>query len=222
MRPSKRSDALEAKFWSNVDFDPHDIIRCWPWRGGVQRGYGTFRFWDVHGVRIGVRAHRQAYFFHDEEAALAGMQLDHICHDPRVCQLGDDCPHRRCCNPHHLRLSTAKENCAPGRTSNRQRLITNCPHGHPYDAANTQLRSNGKRDCGECNRLRSSTYYHTYKSAAVNGPRPNAQSAKTHCPRNHPYDKTNTMLNSAGYRKCRECNRLRWRRTDSNSREQGQ
>jgi hypothetical protein len=124
--------------------------------------------------------------------------------------LADDCPHRRCCNPHHLRLSTRSENTARGRVANRNLLKTHCPQGHPYNDENTERRPAG-RSCATCHRLASSTYYHTYKSAAVNGPKPNAQSIKTHCPRGHPYDEVNTLFNSAGYRKCKECNRLRHR-----------
>lgn len=41
------------------------------------------------------------------------------------------------------------------------------------------------------------------------GPR---NAAKTHCPRNHPYDAENTRINTRGGRECRECNRERCRR----------
>lgn len=35
----------------------------------------------------------------------------------------------------------------------------------------------------------------------------NAQSAKTHCPKGHPYDETNTYKRPSGGRECRECRR---------------
>jgi hypothetical protein len=41
--------------------------------------------------------------------------------------------------------------------------------------------------------------------------RTNHQSAKTHCPRNHPYDEANTIVNSKGWRKCRTCEAARWK-----------
>lgn len=149
---------LEARFWSNVDFDPHDTVRCWPWTAGTQRGYGSFHFRDIEGTRVAVRAHRQAYILHEgeiESYALARSELDHMCHDPQTCRLGDGCSHRRCCNPHHMQPSTSKKNSAPDRMVYWQHQKTHCPSGHPYDVANTQFRSNGHRVCGTCNRLRA-------------------------------------------------------------------
>ena len=35
-----------------------------------------------------------------------------------------------------------------------------------------------------------------------------ASARKTHCPRNHPYDEHNTLVNVRGARVCRECGRL--------------
>jgi hypothetical protein len=81
--------------------------------------------------------------------------VDHLCHDPTTCQRGDDCPHRSCCNPHHMTLATAKTNGSPDRMVYWQLRKTHCPSGRPYDAGNTQYRSNGHRVCGTCNRLRA-------------------------------------------------------------------
>lgn len=36
----------------------------------------------------------------------------------------------------------------------------------------------------------------------------NHQTAKTHCPRNHPYDEANTYIDSQGGRRCRACRRV--------------
>lgn len=36
--------------------------------------------------------------------------------------------------------------------------------------------------------------------------------SKTHCPSGHPYSKENTFFTKEGYRKCRECGRLRCQR----------
>ena len=33
----------------------------------------------------------------------------------------------------------------------------------------------------------------------------------THCPQNHPYSPSNTYLDSNNSRRCRKCNRIRWR-----------
>lgn len=37
------------------------------------------------------------------------------------------------------------------------------------------------------------------------------QVARTHCPRNHPYDEANTYVARDGSRECRECRRIRGR-----------
>jgi hypothetical protein len=206
-------EELEATFWEKVDHDSRNISRCWPWRDAVQRGYGKFNLIDVNGKVWQVRPHRLAYILHWGEIPTfreSGIEVDHMCHDPEVCQLANDCPHRRCCNPHHMRLSTRAENTARGRVANKNLLKTHCARGHPYTVENTERRPLG-RACATCHRLNSSTYYHTYKSAAVTGCKPNSQSVKMNCPRGHPYDQVNTMFNSRGHRKCRECSRLRYR-----------
>jgi len=149
---------LEARFWSKVDFDPHDIQRCWLWKDSTQRGYGNFHFYNTTGTRCIARAHRQAYIFYWGEIDLyfsSRIEIDHLCHDPLRCQSGDNCPHRRCCNPHHMQLSTTKNNSSAERMVYWQYRKTHCPSGHPYDHVNTQFRTNGHRVCGTCNRLRA-------------------------------------------------------------------
>jgi hypothetical protein len=37
-----------------------------------------------------------------------------------------------------------------------------------------------------------------------------SNAAKTHCPRNHPYDEENTYVNAEGFRWCRACRRERY------------
>lgn len=39
-----------------------------------------------------------------------------------------------------------------------QAIKTHCPHGHPYDAANTHTTSDGRRMCRECLRTRCRQY----------------------------------------------------------------
>lgn len=80
---------------------------CWPWIGTLTPGgYGHIRL-DAPSRRKGL-AHRLVY----EQACgpiPAGMQIDHMCHDSD-CPGGPTCPHRRCVNPAHLRLSTPAAN----------------------------------------------------------------------------------------------------------------
>ena len=87
-------------FWQRVDRRGAD--ECWPWTRALNgKGYGNVTF---RGETTG--AHRVAYELTVGPIA-DGLEIDHTCHDPNACQaLGDDCLHRRCCNPAHLKPVT--------------------------------------------------------------------------------------------------------------------
>lgn len=112
---------------------------CWLWTGGLTHdGYGRFYRGLIDGVNRFTIASRFAY-----EALVGpipdGLQVDHLC---RV---------RRCVNPAHLRLLTGRENKLAGDTINaRNAAKTHCPKNHPYDAVNTYLTPDGRRDCRTC------------------------------------------------------------------------
>lgn len=136
-------------FWSGVlKGSPVD---CWPWlRGRTKQGYGiaTFEGRQQNTHRI---AWKLTY-----GSIPPGMQLDHMCHTP-ACQLNEDCPHRRCCNPEHLRLATLAENLAADRTyrpPTRVQRATHCPRGHEYTPENTRVASHGGRNCRTCEATR--------------------------------------------------------------------
>ncbi len=121
-----------------------DETGCWVWTAARGRdGYG--RLW-VDGKSV--LAHRFAY---DQFVGPIpdGLVLDHLCRN------------RACCNPEHLRVCTHRENIlatgalSPSAVHSRQ---THCIHGHPFDAANTYLRPNGKRDCRACRRRSKAEY----------------------------------------------------------------
>ncbi len=122
---------------------------CWPVaeRSVDPNGYGRAR-------RRGrtVLAHRASYEMHVGPIP-SGMVLDHICHNQDAsCPGGSACLHRRCVNPDHLEPVTQRENLfrsekTPARINAEK---TTCPHGHPYDAANTYRRRSGARDCRRC------------------------------------------------------------------------
>lgn len=82
-----------------------------------------------------------------------GLTLDHVCHDPKVCQLGNDCPHRRCVNLDHLELVTPAENRARSGAGQWQLAKTHCPQGHPYSGDNL-LVYDGHRLCRTCRRAK--------------------------------------------------------------------
>lgn len=80
---------------------------CWVWTGTVNsRGYGCIG----SGKRSRtVTTHRVAVLARDGSIP-EGMTVDHICHDSLLCQLGDQCQHRRCVNPDHLAVVTNAAN----------------------------------------------------------------------------------------------------------------
>ena len=106
---------------------------CWEWQRSLRNGYGQC------AASFGTRqAHRAVY------AALGGdipegLELDHLCRNPR------------CVRPSHLEPVTRRENArrTPYLAEKTQR--TECPQGHLLDAANAYIKPNGTRRCRRCN-----------------------------------------------------------------------
>lgn len=135
----ERAKAVMTQWWAERIVV--DEGGCWVWQRALnQDGYGVTR----SGGRM-MKAHRVC---HEEfvGAIPAGMELDHLC---RV---------RSCVNPAHLEPVTHAENVSRGDNVNREK--TECPHGHPYDEANTytEPRGRGWRRCRACKRIRRSEY----------------------------------------------------------------
>lgn len=110
---------------------------CWRWLGSHSRGYSYA--WRAGRMRL---AHREVY-----ELLIGpvppGKQLDHLCRN------------RGCVNPNHLEPVSQRENMARGICWERNRSKTHCPHGHPYDAANTSyMKGSKRRRCLTCHRER--------------------------------------------------------------------
>lgn len=132
---------------------------CWIFTGYTNpEGYGAVT-WTENG-RVRSRAtHRIVYAEHFGEPD-PGMQVDHLCHDPKLCAGGPACPHRACCNPAHLKAVTARENTMRSNSlTAREAAVTHCPAGHEYSTENTYLRE-GRRDCRQCRRARNQAAYH--------------------------------------------------------------
>lgn len=106
----------EKHFWSRVDTS-RGPDACWPWTKALNSdGYG------VLAAEKGplVTAHRTAFELKVGPVP-KGLMLDHICHTID-CTLGIRCPHRRCCNPKHLKPVTNAENASAERSArNRKR-----------------------------------------------------------------------------------------------------
>jgi HNH endonuclease len=165
---------------------------CFLWTGALRvRGYGQIR---IRGK--GYLAHRVIYE-HFNGPIAEGFDLHHRCHTPP------------CVNPDHLEPLPHAEHSRLQIAHNR--LKTHCIHGHPFDEANTYLYDHGqRRACKTCKDLRRT------KSPWGPGKYPNSigmlNAQKTHCPKGHPYDETNTIFH-AGSRMCRVCDNERKRRS---------
>jgi hypothetical protein len=129
------------RFWQYVEKGPD----CWRWTGGISHTYGNFY------VNIGPNRYRQvpAHRFAYELMVGSipdGLTLDHMCHTPECRKPAEECPHRRCVNPAHLKPKTLPDNIK--RTGNGAK--THCKRGHEFTAANTYVMANGGRSCRQC------------------------------------------------------------------------
>lgn len=87
-------------------------------------------------------------------------------------------------------------------------IATHCRYGHAY-ADNEMPDNAGRWRCATC--------YREWRASRRTGkPQVNAiNAAKTHCPKNHPYDEENTIINADGKRRCRQCIRDRRKRKET-------
>lgn len=197
-----------SRFWKKVKVTPEG---CWLWTAGkYSNGYGLF---TVSGKppRKNALAHRYAYE-HLVGPVPEGMDLDHTC---RV---------RHCVNPAHLEPVTRSENLRRSPLMGRfQSQKTHCPQGHPLSGDNLYEHA-GKRQCRQC-RLEQKQRKHAKLRRTKKGTEelrskwreyaktarirrkgrlevPNA--IKTHCPKGHPYEGENLLIED-GVRRCRTC-----------------
>ena len=123
---------------------------CWQWTRALTNGYGQIG-WHEGGMPHHALVHR--VMFEAEVGAIpAELSLDHLCHNANECAGGARCPHRRCCNPEHLKPVTTRVNVLRGcgfAAENASK--TTCPQGHPYTSANTYVDpASGWRQCRTC------------------------------------------------------------------------
>lgn len=137
----RKTDA--ERFWEKVDkggtIPAHrpELGPCWVWTASTnQDGYGRF----CDGVRNGtgrshvIQAHR--WLYEQKHGAIsAGLEFDHLCRNPP------------CVRDDHLEPVTHREN---QRRGIRGELTTHCRQGHPYNDANTSIRSSGGRTWRTC------------------------------------------------------------------------
>ncbi len=128
--PLWKQPTLSELFWRKVV----EAGDCWLWTASGKQ-YGKF------GGEGGL-AHRFAY--EDMVGPIPdGLTIDHLCNN------------KRCVNPSHLEPVSMAENIRRADLFYGIRsAVTQCPHGHSYDEANT-ARRNGRRHCRACDRERA-------------------------------------------------------------------
>lgn len=184
---SGKKKTIDELFLSHVQRLPNG---CLEWTGYVNGGG-----YSVMGVDGGTKpAHHVAWFRHYGYWPPPEMEIDHTCHKPEECKLGDLCRHRRCVEWSHLDLVTPKQHSRPGRSNAAEavialkRAITHCPQGHEYTPENTRISTdkNGRmhRNCRMCAQI---------------------WSRQEGCPQGHDYTPDNTYIDKRGHRRCREC-----------------
>lgn len=119
---------------------------CWLWTAGLNhKSYGMFSYHSLN-----MPAHRFSYELYKGPIP-SQMQIDHTCHNNTDCVGGNTCIHRRCVNPDHLELVTARINILRGRgIAARCGIVTQCPSGHPYSGDNLYTNPSGSRICRIC------------------------------------------------------------------------
>jgi len=118
----------------------------------------------------------------------------------------------------NLRWDTSAANSRDKIRHGRHHLInkTRCPHGHPYDEANTYVSKRGRRCCRECARQRCAR-----RNAKRAEGRPYGRLPATHCPNGHEYTPENTVHihGQAGRkRRCVICRRAQIKRSNEKRR----
>lgn len=189
-----------------AEINQADQGACWPWPGSTNEdGYGIA--WVAPRMHP---AHRAVY-----QRLVGpiphGLTLDHLCHDSDVCQLGVECPHRRCVNPAHLAPATHLANT---RRSLAGRAT--CNRGHAQTPENIYVRD-GRTWCAECRRTGGRKNERERRQAA--GLRTHTSGG--HCINGHEMTPENTYTHPrTGYRECHTCRRLHYRRYYARNREQ--
>jgi hypothetical protein len=128
-----------TRFMAKVDKDGPG--GCWLWTGYTEPATGYAK-WRMPEDKHSTPAHRAAYRMLVGPIP-KGKYLDHLC---RV---------RHCVNPDHLEPVTPQTNVDRGLGAKKDE----CGKGHALSGENLGVRSDGRRYCKACSRLRSAKYF---------------------------------------------------------------
>lgn len=145
---------LPERFWSKAMVqDTGYDTPCLTWCASTtHEGYAKFH---LRGrVCLAHRVTYEAQFGPIQD----GLELDHLCRNTS------------CVNVDHLERVTHAENMRRAKfTDHPNALKTHCEQGHPYNAANTIPRSQGKRRCRTCHNAQQARRYQRVRQQAAAG-----------------------------------------------------
>ncbi len=157
-------DLIERMF-NNVN--ALNTNECWLWKDTISaEGYGIARR-TVDKKVIALLIHRVSYYY-NYGSIPEDVIVDHSCHNPKDCINGVQCQHRRCYNPHHLRLLTRAENTARG--ANPRINVGLCRNNlHAWTDENVYTYPSGKQMCMACQKEQIKRKYQRKKEVKING-----------------------------------------------------